>query len=147
MNVFSHYLDNIYDPISFASAVNTAVEKITKFKARHSFNAIAFTGTSGAAIAYPLSYLLQIPLICVRKSIRDNHFGRATKSHIEGVVNSKKYIIIDDCIASGKTIQRIRDAIKNHSIEIEDKVQPKLVGIYLYNNSRLIKSYDKIPLI
>lgn len=69
------------------------------------------------------------------------------KSHIEGVVDSKKYIIVDDCIASGKTIQRIRDAIKNHSIEVGNKIQPKLVGIYLYNNSRLFKSYDKIPLI
>ena len=115
-----------------------AVKLLRLFRRKNPFDAIAFTGTSGAALAYPLSYLLGMPLICVRKSIRDNHFG----SKLEGLVSAKKYIIVDDFIESGKTINRITRSIKS-----ENK-KAKCVGIYLYDQSFKIDSpFENIPVI
>ena len=114
-----------------------AVKVLRQFHRKNSFDAIAFTGTSGAALAYPLSYLLGVPLICVRKSIRDNHFG----SKLEGYVTAKKYIIVDDFVQSGKTINGI-----NKSIKLENK-KANCVGIYLYDQPYKINSFKDIPVI
>lgn len=104
-----------------------AATKLKKFRRKVLFDAIAFTGSSGAALAYPISYLLGVPLICVRKSIRDNHSGLK----LEGAVSAPKYIIIDDFIESGRTIDKINKAIK-----LENK-KSNCVGIYLYNDGAL----------
>lgn len=111
---------------------------LKQFRRKNPFDAIAFTGTSGAALAYPLSYLLGIPLICIRKSIRDNHFG----SKLEGFVTAKKYIIVYDFIESGRTINKIYKSIKS-----ENK-KANCIGIYLYDQPCKINSPLKnIPVI
>jgi adenine/guanine phosphoribosyltransferase-like PRPP-binding protein len=117
--------------------VRLASTKIKKFRRKVSFDAIAFTGTSGAAIAYLLSFILKIPLICIRKSIRDNHSGLK----LEGCITAKKYIIVDDFIESGRTINKIKK-----SITAENK-KSKCVGIYLYNNWRGSEPFNGVPII
>ena len=85
------YLERVYRVNSFIKVVNKAVTILRKYRRKHPFDAIAFTGTSGAALAYPISYKLGIPLICVRKSRSNSHFY----GKVEGYLASK-YIIVDD---------------------------------------------------
>jgi hypothetical protein len=125
------YLDKVYHLDQFRRAVNLAVKRIKKFEKEHPFEAIAFTGISGAAFAFPLSLQLNKPLICVRKRKDNTHYGDI----VEGCTNATSYIIVDDFIASGKTISRIMTQINRHRNDFGIKFQkPKLVGIYLYDD-------------
>ncbi len=141
MYVNTRYLGKVYRVNNFTNTVKIATNTLRKYRQKHKFDAIAFTGTSGAALAYPLSYTLKIPLICVRKSTRDNHFG----SKVEGCYSVDKYIIVDDFIDTGSTIEKIQKAIK------EEIKEAKLMGIYLYNtpskSSRCDFDFGIIPII
>ena len=69
----SVYLHTIYEPNRFKKTVDNTIKAINSLNKEKKINAIAFTGTSGAALAYPVSYATGIPLLCVRKSTKDNH--------------------------------------------------------------------------
>jgi orotate phosphoribosyltransferase len=116
--------------------VPNAVKLIKAYRKKHPFDAIAFTGSSGAALAFPLSFFLEIPLIHVRKDDK-NHYGKP----IEGTVSSKKYLIVDDLIASGASIRKI---VKTIDKEYKHKAKP--VAIYLYDSDRSLP-LDKIPIV
>lgn len=117
------YLNKIYETKKFKITVNKVVREIRKIHKKTKINAIAFTGSSGAALAYPVSYITGIPLLCIRKSTKDNHY----RNRLEGHVNPKNYIIIDDIIATGRTVKSIRKAIAKES------PKSKLLNVVLYN--------------
>lgn len=127
------YLKKIYFTDEYIRTMSVMTNKVSLLLSQYKFDAIAFTGTSGAAVAYPLSLTLGLPLICVRKE--KSHYSDT----IEGVTSSKKYIIVDDFISSGETIKRIIREISNTN----SKSKP--VGIILYNGTTSVNSFNKIP--
>jgi adenine/guanine phosphoribosyltransferase-like PRPP-binding protein len=135
-SIQTNYLDKVYSK-QFLDLVPEAIKIITAYRKKHPFDAIAFTGSSGAAIAFPLSFFLKLPLIHIRKDDK-NHYGKP----IEGTISSKKYLIVDDLIASGATIRNI---VKTINKEYKHKAKP--VGIYLYDSDRNFPAFDKIPII
>lgn len=91
------------------------------------FDAIAFRGNSGAIIAGYLSVLLEKPLIMVRKEMAISN--RKVESLIDPrFVNNVRYIIVDDLISSGDTVNDIIDTVT----QFYDVT--KLVGIFLYRS-------------
>ena len=108
--------------------------KIAKFVKQNKIDAIAFSGTSGAAYAYPLALKLNLSLICVRKSINGNHYNK----YVEGCYNAERYIIVDDFIDTGATIRRILKKVKTFSSEA------KCSGIFLYNSDGKSSSFEGI---
>lgn len=136
VRIQTSYLDKVYRVSKFTKTIDRATKALKAFHKKNPFDAIAFTGTSGAALAYPLSYKLGIPLICIRKSVADNHSGM----RLEGCVSAKRYIIVDDCIESGSTVRKIQKFVKK---ELE---KAQLIGILLYSHS---DSYwdDDVPII
>ena len=139
----SDYLNRVYEVKLFVKVVDQAVKTLTAFRKKNHFDAIAFTGTSGAALAYPLSIKMKVPLICVRKSVKDNHYG----SKLEGCTNARTYIIVDDFIASGSTMKKIQKAVKDHTGEYGAD-PAKLVGVYLYaQKSYKGGKYKDVPLL
>ena len=135
-NIKTNYLKKIYYVKDFIKTINRLEKKIIAFRKHVPIDAIAFTGTSGAAAAYPISYKLKIPLVCIRKA-RSSHY----QDLYEGRTNIGKYIIIDDCIDTGRTVRRIRKIIKNEAS------QSKLVGIFLYAGGIYTKEIDKEGII
>lgn len=132
------YLQKIYRTDQFIKTVKLAATKIRKFRRKVKFDAIAFTGSSGAGLAYPLSYILGIPLICVRKTPSNSHY----RIRLEGCVAAGRYIIVDDFIESGRTIDSIRRAIKSKNTAAD------CVGIYLYNDGAITpRDYKNIKVI
>lgn len=121
----TEYLGKVYGK-EFLELVPKAVKKLRAIRRKHPFDAIAFTGSSGAALAYTMSYFLKLPLIHVRKGA--SHYGGG---RIEGTISSKKYIIIDDFIDRGNTVRRIAKTIT------EELETPKPVAICLYSSSRM----------
>ncbi len=66
MSIFTSYLRKVYDPDIFELLVPRVIDKAVEAMVKCPFDAIAFTGTSGAALAYILSWKLKVPLLCVR---------------------------------------------------------------------------------
>lgn len=125
------YLGIIYNP-SFYKMITQATEIVKTFRKRHPFDAIAFSGSSGAAIAFPLSYILKIPLIHIRKITDDSHYGEV----LEGTISSKQYLIVDDVICSGDTIKRIVSEIN------KQLSNAKPIGICLYDDGRRNRNFN-----
>lgn len=115
----SEYLGKVYGK-QFLELVPKAVKKLRAIKRLYPFDAIAFRGSSGAALAFPLSFLMKMPLIHVRKG--SSHYSGT----IEGTISSKRYIIIDDFIDRGTTIKKIIS-------EIKKEIGAKPVAICLYS--------------
>lgn len=125
MYIRTDYLSCIFDPTKFRSTVNRAIGLLTEFGKHTPFDTIAFTGVSGAAIAFPLSFALEMPLLCIRKKGENNH----SPYQVEGNYSTSRYVIVDDFISTGSTVHRIEEDIK-----AELPNSPELVGIYLYKN-------------
>jgi orotate phosphoribosyltransferase len=119
----SGYLSNIFNPDSLVRTVNRTNERLKIFRFRKKFDAIAFSGNSGAGICYPLSYMYKWPIICVRKEELSHGCD------IEGTrAEIKKYVIVDDFINSGNTVKRIIDKL----------LPASCVGIYIYNEDKFL---------
>jgi hypothetical protein len=121
-NVTTGYLGGLFGG-DFAKHVDAAVKVVSEFRKKHPFDSIAFTGTSGAGMAFPLSYVMKVPLIHLPKPGVYRH----DYSKVEGTRSSKKYLIVDDFIGGGSTVKRIEKTITD---EIMSKPEP--VGIFLY---------------
>ena len=143
MKFNSSYMQCIYrDPNEYRTLVETVIAKVLELQKTLNFHAIAFRGSSGAAMAYPVSVATGIPLICVRKPSDMGH-GCPVEGSYE--IDVKKYIIIDDFISSGDTMNAIIEAIemKRGDYLIE------CVGIIMYNydyNMPGYSHYKKIPI-
>lgn len=124
------YLDSIFEsPLEYKRLIDRIADQMVTLKKKNSFSGMAFRGQSGAALAYPLSARLNIPLICVRKTREISH-----GLNVEGSSrNIRRYIIIDDFIENGNTIKAIIKAIaKEEQWRSPGKSNTKCVGIVLY---------------
>lgn len=130
MTIHSSYLKIVYNRKSYNKQLNETFNVLQKIKRKTTFDSIAFTGTSGAAFAYPLANMLNVSLICVRKQTENSH----SPYEVEGFGASKNFIIIDDFYASGLTLTTILRKIKNFYDEIK-KPKPRFRGVLLYNDS------------
>ena len=142
IKIQTDYLGKVYDVNKFQIMIGKLVKKICEFKRKNPFEAIAFTGTSGAAAAYAVSYKLKIPLICVRKKDR-NHYGQS----IEGATSAASYIILDDFIAGGSTVRRIIETLAKNHHRKPLKLERKPVGIFLYDDYGRYTELDDVPII
>lgn len=93
------------------------------------YEAIAFTGLSGAVLSSALAMKFNKLLYCVRKSGENRH----SDYEVEGPSNGLRYIIVDDLINSGDTVRRINAKVAEHTSK-----QAVCVGIYLYREDRII---------
>ena len=143
MRFTTSYLDKVYtSPDKYAALVKEASKTVKRLQKKLNFDAIAFRGTSGAAMAYPISVATGIPLICVRK-VKERSHGRPVEGSHKFEV--KSYLIVDDFIESGNTIDKIIDAI-NHEIPWFEGADVPCVGILLYAIYRKRKAYNNIPI-
>lgn len=99
------------------------VDKTLRALERHEFDAIAFTGISGAMIAPIVAYLMNRQLICVRKPQDSKHASHT----VEGPLLPCRYVIVDDGRSSGKTVNDIEQAIAESLNR-----KHECVGVYFY---------------
>jgi len=123
----STYLKKIFDPTLFKRTVRKVVKKVREIQKTTPFNAIAFTGQSGAAMAYPVACKTELFLICVRKVGEKCHGQQIESANNRDI---KNYIIIDDLMGTGATVMRIREQLKE--VDIGD-----CVGIVLYDGTSI----------
>jgi hypothetical protein len=121
------YLDVLRLPV-LAKTIRQA-KKILK-DSNLKFDSIAFCGMSGALVAPALAVALKKKLIMVRKELdkRISHSGMT----VEGFLNTKKYLFVDDFISTGSTFKFLRDQIKK-----EFAPSALCVGIFEYREFNL----------
>lgn len=129
MKFSSLYLDPVFDnPAEYKKFVRQVARRVKRLQAHYGFDAIAFTGASGSAMAYPISMLTGIPLLYIRKTDENSH-----GIPIEGSrhVDVTKFAIIDDLVASGSTVTRIAEKLK----ERDDTLECTCIMLYNSNTS------------
>ena len=101
------------------------------------FDTIAVRGMSGALIGPTLAYVLDKHLLVIRKDGENTH----SSYKVEGNVNARKVLIVDDFVSTGDTVQHIIDKIETHvnqfSLRPEDTPPVEFVGIVGYRNHHL----------
>ncbi len=107
----SHLGDIFMYPDKYGQLVDRIADQLEALRKKQSFTGMVFCGLSGAALAYPLSARLHIPLICVRKKGENSH-----GFDVEGPqANVRRYIIIDDFIETGATIKALLDEMDHQN--------------------------------
>ena len=98
----------------FAHRMKLAGKRFAVLKKELKFDAIAFSGSSGCAIAFTLAAKHKIPLIYVRKNGEKAHSNSTVECNHKHLV-VKKYLIVDDFVDSGRTIEWIVHSIDKHA--------------------------------
>ena len=131
----SDYLHHVLDKSLIKQTISFVCKKIKAIEC----DSIAFSGMSGALIAPIVAYKTGKNLILVRKIKDDSHSTYAIES---SSYCCKKYVVIDDLIASGKTITHIIESVNK---QFADQV-PECGGIILYSEDYYRKTFDgEIP--
>ena len=133
------WLEPALNPSLRKKTVKRIIETINVLVGSDKFDAIAFRGMSGALIAPAVAAKLRKNLIMVRKT-DGSHSGY----DMEGETNVANYIIVDDLIASGATVDAIIQKI-NSKRQI-DKPEPKCIAIILFcDDKAAVGDYNGIP--
>lgn len=109
--------------------VKSADRKFASLRKTMKIDALAFCGSSGAAIAFPLAMRNNVPMIYVRKRGEKSH-GSRVECNDEGI---NTYIIVDDFISTGDTVRHIMGSIKECAKRYSWKA-PKCLGILLFDS-------------
>lgn len=120
-------------PILKPGGLAEIVKKVETVLQSIEFDAIAFTGLSGAVLSSIIAMRMNKLLYCVRKEHESRHSGQV----VEGPSTGLRYVIIDDLICTGTTIRRIIKLVSEHTIDTA-----QLVAIYLYRDEKLITHSD-----
>lgn len=118
-NVRSCYLWQIFNLEIFQKKIKGALVSLRKRK--NKFDTIVFRGASGTLFAPTLALKMNKHMLMVRKN-DGSHAGQ----YPEGNYGLENYVIVDDFIESGKTLETIKKAVEN-----ENK-NAKCVGVLLY---------------
>lgn len=121
------YLQHVFDPALFQRSVDKTLAAAERLQKCYGYDTIVFSGMSGAAMAFMLSHWMNVPLLCVRKKGDSSHYVSSTRRYLEGNAQDvRKYLIIDDFISSGATVQYMIDTIKEANYSAE------CVGMLMY---------------
>ena len=117
-------------PRFFSKRIKDSIKRIKELKKELKFDAVAFRGSSGCALGFPLVVSLEIPVIYVRKPEEEAH-GQPVE-YISNVP-IRKYLIIDDFMSTGSTVKAIISKIESIGTGDVDEIKPQCVGVFFYS--------------
>ena len=127
------YQKKIHDPIlllEYADKIERAIKKYCP-----DASAIVIRGYSGAVMGGIVSALSELPLIIVRKEEESAH----SWCRVQGVDFDHKYVIIDDLIDSGNTIDQIVNKMTINGYNMS-----YCAGIFLYEQNKYSCTTDNV---
>jgi orotate phosphoribosyltransferase len=147
LQIDSGYGWTTFSPSSWTTKLQACAKKINTLKKKHKIDALAYTGSSGAAAAYVLGVALDLPVVYVRKKGESSH-GNKVESNASKAIDN--YLIIDDFICSGATVGSVVSGIEKYA-KNNGKKAPKCIGVFLYQsdgtefNNSVTVTVDKKP--
>ncbi len=125
-------MGKVFDPAELARIVIRCARKLKGIE----FDSLVLRGTSGLVVGVPLSVKVKKPFGVVFKE------GGHTRKGFKGPIEPGKFIIVDDFIETGKTIQTILDD------EYLTERDASCVGILLYRPRYSQKpTFNEIPVL
>lgn len=130
----SAHLEKVFDPIQLRRiALQTELLRLQR-----QADIVVARGLSGTIVAAAMSTLFGTPFAIVRKLEETSH-GRSlevidTDDNFR-TIRYSNWVIVDDLISSGATVQAIMDRIARHP----DIFQGECTGIILYHNTNTIE--------
>ena len=121
-------------PAKFRFYLRRAIKTIRKSKLE--FDAIAFSGMSGAMFAPILAHILKKEIIMVRKRADMPERGHSSFG-VEGYAAAKRYVIVDDLVSTGATARYIHGHIRQ-----DFAPDAACVGVYCYLTDEFKKAND-----
>jgi adenine/guanine phosphoribosyltransferase-like PRPP-binding protein len=118
-----------------------AAIKVQHLREEMGFKALACCGSSGMMAAAVLTVALDIPVVYVRKKDENSH-GSSVESNSVGIA-IPKYLIVDDFICTGSTLDRVVDGIEKFA-DRNQMLRPECMGVYLYGENTS-SSVQKTP--
>ena len=118
-------------PSEFAERMRLSIIRFRALKDYLKIDAIAFSGSSGCAIAFVLAAEFKIPLIYVRKDGEKSHGGSMVECNDRRAI-IKEYLIVDDFVDSGNTVNHIIQSIENQ-IERKNAYPATPIGILCFD--------------
>ena len=117
----SYYLDLRVvpsDPQAYRLAV-AAYVALVKELGEKNFDVVAGVATAGVAISSPLAYLLEKPMVYVRKEQKGHGLGRL----VEGAVRPGwRALVVDDLVTTGGSMISAVGALKRDGCVVRDAV-------------------------
>ena len=110
-----YYIDLRILP-SFPDLYRNIMEYMVKLASRIDYDVIAGIETSGIVHAAYLGCLLNKPIAYIRKKPK----GYGTKSLVEGLINGRRVLLIDDVVTTGNTLIKAIKSIRDNGGIIED---------------------------
>jgi adenine/guanine phosphoribosyltransferase-like PRPP-binding protein len=126
-HIISAYLDKPLTTEGLKKILNKSARMLRPHLDK--FDTIAFRGLSGALVGPMLAMRLKKEMLAVRKG-EDCHTSRK----VEGNFSCERYIIVDDLVCSGGTVNTIRGWIDD-SFQREVGHTPLCAGFLLYESS------------
>jgi orotate phosphoribosyltransferase len=124
---------------TFQQRISSAVEEIKKLIKQHEIDAIAFTGSSGSALAFNIASRINIGLLYIRKEKESRNSTTTVECNTHTEI--RNYLIVDDFICMGETVRRIARSIEEVAIS-KNTCIPKCKGIYLYDDEDPYKEFS-----
>ena len=122
---------------TYQKKIKCSISKLIELKEKLKFQALAFSGSSGAAIAFPVAAALGIPVIYVRKPKEQSHGNSIEVLRGRSKADIERYLIVDDFVSTGATVQHIYNSIlKKCEKNTRSKKLAECVGIFLWSDSK-----------
>ena len=115
-------------PEVLAINLKEAVKGFSKYATK--VDAIAFSGSSGCAIAFAIAMKYKLPLIYVRKKNEKSHGSMVECNCTDPIY---RYMIVDDFTYSGKTVQHIVSSVAKVAKKGFAWEGPECVGVYAFD--------------
>jgi len=112
-----YYIDLRILP-SFPDLYRNIMEYMVKLASRIDYDVIAGIETSGIVHAAYLGCLLNKPIAYIRKKPK----GHGTRSLVEGLINGRRILLIDDVVTTGNTLVKAVKSIRDNGGIIEDAI-------------------------
>lgn len=135
MNLPSTY-HGVTDADKLMRAVDRTADAIKTWLAdhpQHKITHMLVSGISGQSVGWPVSYKLGLPVCVVRKPGEDSH-GKFD-GDLVGNGNFGDYVIVDDQIATGSTINRMLGQVAKYVIHYGHEA-PRCRAIFLFRYPR-----------
>jgi adenine/guanine phosphoribosyltransferase-like PRPP-binding protein len=120
-------MHNGYSPEAFQDDLSEVIE-MARAKIPIEYDTMIGTGLSGALVIPTLARALGKYWAIVRKPGESTHSWRT----VEGKIGNR-WIFVDDMVASGKTRDRVIEAVEN--ITSKEKYATQYLGTFLYHES------------
>lgn len=142
-----YYLEEVFYEHKRNQVLFKIIKDLKVLKEEGKVNCIVAQGNSSLVLSSIVSFLIDLPLVIVRKSSENCHSSNYLE-YPDNLGPNFNYVFIDDLISSGATIEHVNNVLTKESEDSFGKVT--LVKIYLYHSGDLDRVYallDKKDLV